>query len=77
MLFGSLDGRQICPQKNRTEYPGPDHIVASFNLEKLVCRIPFHFCAKQQQQQHLTYQGKNVAFSGVQPHCLTSSGQTQ
>jgi hypothetical protein len=24
-----------------------------FNVEKLVCSIPFHFRAQQQQQQHL------------------------
>jgi hypothetical protein len=32
------------------------HIAASFNVEKLVGRIPFHFRAEQQQQQYLDQQ---------------------
>jgi hypothetical protein len=37
--------------QGRARHIQPTFIAASFNVEKLVRRIPFHFRAEQQQQQ--------------------------
>jgi hypothetical protein len=41
----------MCAQTESHIISRARHISASFNIEKLVHRIHFHLCAKQQQQQ--------------------------
>jgi hypothetical protein len=48
------------------------HIAALFNIEKLVRRIPFHFCAKQQQQQQQHLAIPNTATSQIYTKTITA-----